>query len=233
MTLKKLNLAIGALSKKLNSKIHKDLEHDTVQVIKTTGLDEWKSAYTRERSIILPVNKIEAYNPESLEKLLAHEIFHILSRYNTEVRAKLYGVLGFVNRQVNESDHSVCKLRLVNPDALDSNWVFPVVLNNLEKWLMPIIFLKDGRLEFDAGDIFDRIAFELYEVDANLKNGRLIKVSDSELFNNRFGMFGFMAHHPEELLAEAFVDYIFDENKRFMNTDWYRECCEIFKEFRI
>lgn len=227
----RLESVISSLREKLICKLVNCSSYKPISIIKTSGLDEWRSAYTRESSVILPVNKLDSYDAKALEKLIAHEVFHVLSRYNPEIRARLYMALGFQHVQINIDEHPIFQKQLVNPDALDTNWAIPLGTHETRRWIMPIIFLKDGRLEFDAGDIFERIAFELYVMDADLSQGNVTQVKEIKAFDDAFGEFGFMAHHPEEVLAEAFVDFVYDRNERFGHMDWYAECCEIFKEF--
>lgn len=226
----RLNGIIASICSRFTEKLSIGLSDGRFGIIKTSGLDEWKSAYTRENNIVLPVNKLETYDDEALEKLIIHEVFHLLSRYNEATRSALYEVLGFSRISLDESMCDVLKTRLVNPDALDMKWAMP--LENGD-WCMPIIFLEDGRLEFEAGDIFDRIAFKLLILDKPLQSGRVVEREDVAEFEKAFGKFGFGAHHPEELLAELFVDYVTDRSSEAREESWSTPCFEIFEKLRI
>jgi hypothetical protein len=60
-----------------------------VQFIKTTGQEEGNAAYTRGIAIVLPKSAL-GKSQEDLRKLICHELFHVLSRQNPELREKLY-----------------------------------------------------------------------------------------------------------------------------------------------
>jgi hypothetical protein len=67
-----------------------------VFMVKTSGLDEFGAAYTRNRSIMLPQGRLHIAGDERRDFfLLAHELFHILSRENPAQRHALYALLGF------------------------------------------------------------------------------------------------------------------------------------------
>ena len=65
-----------------------------IHLVRTTGDEEGGAAYTRGDAIVLP-DKVLDYPPTQLDRLLAHELFHILSRRDGALRAKLYHIIGF------------------------------------------------------------------------------------------------------------------------------------------
>ncbi len=65
--------------------------------IKTTGKEEGGAAYTRDQALILPQTMLLPNQPVS-PRLVAHELFHILSRSNPGLRDRLYQAIGFVKR---------------------------------------------------------------------------------------------------------------------------------------
>lgn len=220
---------IGALNHKMD-KLKSAIVADTLKsifVIKTTGLDEWRSAYTRENAIILPVNKLETYGDLALEKLLAHEVFHVLSRFNEPLRKRLYELLGYEKVQIDWKAHEISKRILVNPDALDTTWALVDKDRENVNWTIPIIFLREGHSDFQAQDISDRIAFKLYTLHPNQRQGVIQEVEAVKDFKNRFGAYGFMGHHPEEVLAEAFVSWMYGlDHRPFIESDWFEAFCQ-------
>lgn len=226
---KRLHEIIGRIDQKLSKLTHKIMGAgfpNEIFIIKTTGLDEWKSAYTRENAIVLPVNKLKNYNDEALEKLLIHEIFHVVSRYNDELRHSLYRRLGYEKVTIDWSLHKIYDQLLVNPDALDTSWALINTVSDKEVWTLPILFLREGRSDFEAQDIGDRIDFSLYTIDTQTGRGTIKDLEDVEAFYKRFGSYGFMGHHPEEVLAEAFVNFFFEEDKAiFTKAEWYEDFC--------
>src|SRR5207237_3503105 len=65
-----------------------------IRLVRTTGEEESNAAYTRGTSIALPT-KVMKYDEAQLDRLLAHELFHIMSRHDGAVRSKLYKIIGF------------------------------------------------------------------------------------------------------------------------------------------
>jgi hypothetical protein len=79
----------------IDSAIRKNSYHiklpDTIRLIKTTAKEEFGAeGYTRENRIML---NVEA-QPISLG-LVAHELFHVISRYNPQLRDRIYAVFHF------------------------------------------------------------------------------------------------------------------------------------------
>jgi hypothetical protein len=115
-----------------------------VYVVKTTGREEAASAYTRHAdTIVLPANMVAslrmpppggddlhpAQTTSFLAGVLTHELFHILSKNNPSVRARLYAELGFHELAAPldlPDDLAPCglpysALKLTNPDAPSLN----------------------------------------------------------------------------------------------------------------
>lgn len=76
---------------------------EKIKFIKTTGRDQGECAYCRPAAIIFPVNMIEyavmqtSYQGESemLDNLITHELFHVYSASNKNLRDELYGLIDF------------------------------------------------------------------------------------------------------------------------------------------
>src|SRR5688572_30831298 len=68
---------------------------ETIWFVKTTGKEEGGAPYTRGSAIILPSARLDQGNDKSLESVICHELFHVLSRQNAALREKLYLTIGF------------------------------------------------------------------------------------------------------------------------------------------
>lgn len=66
-----------------------------VFIVKTTGNEEGGAAYTRANVIVFPKADLTA-SIAKIQKLICHELFHIMSRANPNLREKLYAAIGFV-----------------------------------------------------------------------------------------------------------------------------------------
>jgi hypothetical protein len=87
-----------------------------IQLIKTSGAEEGNAAYTRTTAIILPKAEF-AKSDVNLEKLVCHELFHLLSRKNPELRDKLYAVIGFTKCHEIALPPDLRSRKITNPDA--------------------------------------------------------------------------------------------------------------------
>lgn len=78
------------------SKLAPGLFPDTLKLIKTKanhfGVGVW---YTRENSIVIPFNELASRKKDNFVNTIAHELFHIYSRYHPETRKSLYHLIGF------------------------------------------------------------------------------------------------------------------------------------------
>ena len=84
--------------------------------IKTTGNEEGGAAYTRANAIVLPEAEMTA-PVEKIRKTISHELFHVLSRANPDLREKLYAAIGFVKCDEVAFPLELKSRKLTNPDA--------------------------------------------------------------------------------------------------------------------
>ena len=89
---------------------------DPVALVHTSGREESRAAYTRGSAIVLPPNMI-APDAAKNRKLLAHELFHVVSRGNPELRDELYSILGFRRVGFVSLPKSAAGVHITNPDA--------------------------------------------------------------------------------------------------------------------
>src|SRR6266536_1607117 len=71
----------------------------TLLLVRTSGEEEFDNWYTRANAIVFPSSET-AGRPAALSHLLLHELFHVLSRHDLELRKACYGIIGF--RPINE-----------------------------------------------------------------------------------------------------------------------------------
>src|SRR5262249_19796821 len=60
----------------------------SIDLVKTTGEEEFNAEYTRERAILFPqrLTGLATTQPRSAFFLLAHELYHVLSRDDSEIK---------------------------------------------------------------------------------------------------------------------------------------------------
>ena len=122
----------------------------TVYLIKTTGKEEGGSAYTRGPAVVLPEAMIGG-SPKSLQRLIAHELFHVLSRASPELREKLYKAIGFEKCDEVELPASLKDRRITNPDAPRNDHCIRVQVDGKPVWAVPIIYSRTEKYDVARG----------------------------------------------------------------------------------
>ena len=182
-----------------------------VLLIKTSGREEAHAPYTRRNAIILPLRELA--KTEDLERLLCHELFHIISRSNPALRERLYASIGFTRCAEAVLPAEIEARRMTNPDALRNNHFIRVQVDGKQRVGMPIIFSKSAR--YDAargGEFFDylRVGFLVAENVRDLasRNGPSKQVVHVDAVSGFFEQVGRNTEyiiHPEEILGDNFA----------------------------
>jgi len=110
-----------------------------VLLVKTTGGEEGGAPYTRTNAIILPKAEIAA-PPAKLRKTICHELFHILSRANPELRETLYAGIGFMKCDEVEFPTELKARKITNPDAPANDHCILLKIEGVDRWAIPILF---------------------------------------------------------------------------------------------
>lgn len=187
---------------------------ETIWVIRTTGKEEGEAAYTRGSAIILP-EKVLRYDAEKLTTLLLHEIFHVLSRHAPELRARLYGLIGFRIVREIPLPEGFRDRKITNPDAPQITAVIDLPYEGKVVSCAPVLYSSAERYDPRAGgSLFKYMLFRLLV----LRNtGGLLTpalagtnpiVIDPKPMKEYFDSIGRNTNyiiHPDEILADNFV----------------------------
>jgi hypothetical protein len=197
-----------------------------VLLIKTSGDEEGNAAYTRANGIILPQGDINGSLPK-IQKSICHELFHIVSRTNPDLRDKLYGSIGFVKCDEVEFPVDLKLRKITNPDAPINNHRILVKIDGKDEWTIPILFSSAEKYNTArGGEFFDYLQFKFLivkrqgvfpDVKPAYEGGkaRLVGVEEISGFHEQVGKNTNYIIHPEEILADNFALLILDrENAR-------------------
>jgi len=228
--------------KKVIFKIQKQISKNNFQLnfpgkivfIKTTTKEEGNAlAYTRSNYIVLN-EKLETSNQWDLERLVAHELFHILSRNNPEFRKSMYGIIGF--KLMNNIDYpeTIKKYRITNPDAPHTDNYITLKINDEVINCMMILFSKKA---YESGDFFEylNIGFlkltgnEIKSVELRDNNPTIYSLKEVSNFFEQVGKNTNYIIHPEEIMAENF-SFALMEKKELKNPDIINKIRIILKE---
>jgi hypothetical protein len=185
-----------------------------VLLVKTTGQEEGGAAYCRGAAIVLPGSMVDNRR-NNLAKILPHEIFHVLSSHNPELRTALYAIIGF--RPISEVPlpEPLAARRITNPDAPLNNYYIRAQWRGRTAEWMPVLVSKSQRYDpLRGGSLFSYLDFKLMLLAgeggarrAAIANGEPVLVEPADLpgFAEQIGANTRYIIHPEEILADNFV----------------------------
>lgn len=182
-----------------------------VSLVKTARGTEGNAAFTRGAAIFLPEGMLRRGGDE-LERLLVHELFHVLSRAAPGLRERLYAAIGFVRCGVPVLPADLDARRITNPDAPENAHCIRVVHRGEPAWGVPILFSEST----DPGrGLFASMRSKLLLVERRdpappraLADGAGVRLVDFEAADGFFDQVGRNTGyliHPEEILADNFV----------------------------
>ena len=209
---KSVSEAVAAVRKKMAP--HQLNFPKTVLFIHTNGRDEGRAAYCRQNAVILPRNMIRG-GKSTLERLVAHELFHILSSHNPKLRDNLYEVVGFKRCGRVVFPASLKDRKITNPDAPGIEHYVEVQHEGKAAHAVPILFASVEKYDVKRGGTFFRyMTFKLMLVErgderwgAKLADGEpvLIDPGKTVSYFDAIGRNTGYIIHPEEVLADNFV----------------------------
>ena len=180
-----------------------DLPKD-VLLIKTTGNEEGGASYTRQNAIIVP----EGYTSPYPIMGILHELFHVMTRNNPEVRESLYSIIGYQPCNDVKLPDSILPRKITNPDAFHNDFFIEVSLNDVPTKVIPIIYSETD--QYTGGELFNYLNFKLMVVEAVngayqplIENGLpvLFDVTKDSGYMKKIGRNTDYIIHPEEIMA--------------------------------
>jgi hypothetical protein len=190
---------------------------NSIWLIKTTGREEGDAAYCRKHAIVLPQSKVDD-PPQALERLLTHELFHILSSHDSKLREKCYKLIGF--RVIPPVDFPALlrDRKLTNPDGPLADALIDVKVGNETISVVPILYSSAERFDpVRGGPFFKYLTFRLLVVESQEGNWRpteqngqprLLSPNQTPDYGRQIGTNTGYVIHPDEILAENFVHLV-------------------------
>ncbi|MDB4759589.1 DUF4157 domain-containing protein [bacterium] len=184
-----------------------------VNLIHTTGREESGAAYTRGNEIIFPKGELNA-NSQSQTRLMAHELFHVISRQHPALRHQLYELIGFEKANPITLPDTLSPLRITNPDAPVIEHVMKITLSpGRSVHIAPMLIAKSDYRETGPANLFAYLSFKLMQVKqtpkgwiADQENGEpIFHAPRTADFRRQIGNNTNYIIHPEEILADNFA----------------------------
>jgi hypothetical protein len=194
-----------------------NIDLPNISLGRTTGQEEFGAAYTRGRAINMgPIEASLAIDvPDIGFFLLAHELFHALSREDSSLRDDTHALLGFIPFQGFSYPAEFESRRLSNPDSFDYGGALTVQTATGSAQVVPIIQVRvplEEAIRLEGPDLFTEVGIDLLAVDITTgdvsrdANGNVVKYG----FDNT-NWVPLMARNtdfiiqPEEVMADNFA----------------------------
>ena len=175
-----------------------------VLLLKTTGDEEGHAAYCRGNAVVLPQNMVDG-PPAELERILIHELFHILSRQDPKLREALYGILGFRACPEAPLPADLRDRKITNPDAPRNDHAVDIEDGGGTVTVVPVLFSETDYSPERGGEFFDYLQFKLLVVKQEGDEPVLLDPVRTPGFLDKVGRNTDYLFHPEEVLADNFV----------------------------
>ena len=179
-----------------------------IRILKTTMAEEGGAGgYTRMDYIVVE-EQIARMKSQQASYLLAHELFHVLTRNNPDFREKMYKLIGF--NIVPEEFEVPADLRdvvITNPDVNRFDSYARFRIKSEER---PCAMLIYANKPYEGGSFFNYLTIGLMPLKdgkAEQKDGKTViyGIKDAENFFEQVGRNTNYIINPEEILAENFA----------------------------
>lgn len=187
-----------------------------ILLVKTTGREEANTAYCRSTNTIVLSRRF--VNAVGLNSVLIHELFHITSRNNPELREQLYALIGFKPCITVKLPSKLEARHITNPDAPRLDYFLEVTRGAQKQDVVPVLFATPERWNKEkGGEFFAYLAWKLMAIDRAggstrplSENGRavLLNAQDVSGFREQIGEQPGPVLQAEEILAEYFVKFV-------------------------
>ena len=228
---------ITAVFKSLQSKIDKQklkikYPHEIV-LVKTSMKEEMNvTAYTRKNWIALGEDFINKATKDNLEYLLAHEMFHLLTRSDKNFKKSVYSVIGF---EVTDRELffpiDIVERKISNPDIEQYDSYAEFTIDGTKQKCSMIIYSDKA---YTTGGLNDYLNIGLIPLDENLiplrTDGKTIiyGIDKAEDFYDKVGRNTKYIINPEEILADNFA-YLLIQKKDLPNPEIIEKIAAILK----
>lgn len=179
-----------------------------VLLIHSNGRDAANAPYTRANAVVLPQGALPD-DGRADTFVLAHELFHVVSRHAPALATSLYALIGFEPTGALQWPAEWVELRIANPDATHDRHLMRTTISGRAVALMPLLVAR--RTDLKPGEtFFDVLDVRLLEVtpgDATLpvrQDGRPVWHEPETVpdYLARLGGNTGYIFHPEETIAD-------------------------------
>ncbi len=209
----RISQSIKALDVEIKKqKLVLDFSQELVFIKTTTKEEGGAGAYTRNNWIAVGEKALNELNDNELISLIAHEIFHILSRNNADFKKATYNTIGFtvMNREIL-FPADIIEKRISNPDVNRYDSYINLTVNGEKQKCTMLIYTDSPYNPEDGKRLFDYIQVGLIPLNDNFipiqQEGKTViySISQATDFYDLIGRNTNYIINPEEILAENFA----------------------------
>jgi hypothetical protein len=211
----------------LVSKVAPKYFPEEIRLIKTKAHHyDAEMYYTRENCIVIPAPILKQKNYDAFLQTMLHEISHIVTRLNPNVKAQLYALVGFKKIEMPlEIPEALRRRMLTNPDGVDLNWATPLTsATGTSVFTLPLLYAKDTLFDPKKPDFGDYLGWNYYELAPSADNKTLVvqtigarqqSTLDTRGINDLFMKNYNTAYiiHPDEIVADNFSLLMLSQKK--------------------
>lgn len=178
--------------------------------VKTTQKEEGNAeAYTRVNWIAIGEHALKEASDADLKYLIAHELFHLLTRQNSNFKKDIYKVIGFTvieKEIIFPSD--LAEIRISNPDISRYDSYGTFTIGGQKQYCTMVIYTDRP---YDGKTLFDYLKVGLVPLNGDFvpiqKAGKTIiyALDEAEDFYTQVGKNTNYLIHPEEIMADNFA----------------------------
>jgi hypothetical protein len=173
--------------------------------IKTSGAGEGHAFYTRDTAIIMPETELTKADETALEKTIAHELFHILSRTSPALREPLYAAIRFKPCAEAQLPPPLRVRKITNPDAPRNDHGISLRVGDRNVLAIPVLLSRTAHYDREkGGEFFDYLELKFLIADARADT-ELVDLKAVSGFFEQVGKNTDYIIHPEEILADNFA----------------------------
>lgn len=177
---------------------------EAVTLVHTDGREEGGAAYTRGETVVLPPAVFSNDRIPDLDRLLLHELFHVLTRSQPALKQALYAAIGFYPCTEPVLPESLAARKITNPDAPVNDFAIKLSIEGSPATAVPLLLADaSGYDPARGGEFFEYLQLRFwFERDGK----RWLAEPDEVLgFYEQVGRNTDYILHPEEILADNFA----------------------------
>ena len=186
---------------------------NTVLFVRITSAVEGNSPHTRANGVLLTEGSVQ--RPGFLAYVIAHELFHIASRYDRTWRDAMYATTGFVPIEEVTLPPQLASRKITNPDAPRIDVAIKVQTDDGVVWVAPLLQSTVDRYDATQGGEFHKfLKLTWLEVARGEHPPGRAELTQPPRLRDTSHLGGFFEQigrntkyiiHPEEILADNFA----------------------------